>query len=152
MLLFIQVLIYCTYTNNILQTSCLHEIKKKNQSTEINFLTFSCNPHVVVKQKFVTIIIYIHMISYTHEKNVHSFHRAYSGIVFRSFSLSGTSCESPWYIQLTWCLYNLNNVVSLTITLSYYGLLTVGKTPPLPPQTSFPPRTSIAFDLFLPVV
>nr|XP_022301651.1 protein rolling stone-like [Crassostrea virginica] len=44
--------------------------------------------------------------------------------------LSGTSCESPWYIQLTWCLYNLNNVVSLTITLSYYGLLTVGFDPP----------------------
>lgn len=40
---------------------------------------------------------------------------------------SGTTCESPWYVQFVWCLYNLNNVVSLTVSLSYYTLLSVGK-------------------------
>lgn len=40
---------------------------------------------------------------------------------------SGTTCESPWYIQFVWCLYNLNNAVSLTVSLSYYTLLNVGK-------------------------
>lgn len=40
---------------------------------------------------------------------------------------SGTTCESPWYVQFVWCLYNLNNAVSLTVSLSYYTLLSVGK-------------------------
>ncbi|XP_061187093.1 uncharacterized protein LOC133195254 [Saccostrea echinata] len=44
--------------------------------------------------------------------------------------LSGSASESPWYLQFVWCLYNINNVVALTISVSYYGLLTVSFDPP----------------------